>query len=66
VIGTLSISKGNFVGDVVSDGGDQFISGGTFSKCSDLYDNQKKYLKEGRILSYDEPNERWEVVIEKH
>jgi hypothetical protein len=66
VIGTLSISKGNFVGDVKSDKGEEFISGGTFSKCSNLYDNQKTYLKEGRILSYDEPNERWTVVIETH
>jgi hypothetical protein len=63
-IASLSISAGTFVGDVES-ANKEFISGGTFSSSSNLRDNQKDYLKEGRKLSYDEENERWTVAIDK-
>jgi hypothetical protein len=35
---TLDITAGNFDGDVITDNANQFISGGKFKNCMDLYD----------------------------
>jgi hypothetical protein len=61
---TLSISEGQFTGDVTSTKAEYFISGGHFKLCQNLRTNYIQYLKEGKKLQYNTKTEFYDVVAE--
>jgi hypothetical protein len=61
---TLSISGGQFTGDVTSTNAKRFIAGGSFKSCDNLRTNYIKFLQEGKKLQYNTTSGYYDVVAE--